>query len=92
MALESAFCDFFTGENPQAKRNLKIKNKYIFLSSLKTGTYFKKFLLSNGVSVFEKFIFDQDKIQLFRVFELEILAGKMTNSIAKKVTTGTFTF
>ena len=35
MGLESAFCDFFAGENRQAKRNLKIKNKYIYFEKFK---------------------------------------------------------
>ena len=57
MGLESAFCDFFAGEYFQAKINLKMKNKLIFLISLKTCKFFYFFKLSNGVSVFRKCLF-----------------------------------
>jgi hypothetical protein len=59
MGLESAFCDFFAGENHQAKRYQKIKNKYIFLSSLKTGINLQIFLTIKWfLSFFEKVNFE----------------------------------
>jgi len=61
---ELAFGVFFAGENQHAKRNLKLKNKYIFLRSLNNmSVLHKRFYLTNinltlGFSI-ENFIHKQ---------------------------------